>query len=166
MSCRIVKLPKDVEESRRVQKNKDVRAQPGQCFANAYRTVMFLPKFGDATYVEGFAVTPSGLCMEHAWVERDGRIIDPTLPDDDLVYFGGLRFNGAAELESAMLTIPKRPGCEDLPILYRFGWGGKDSPDMQEAWKEAVAYSNNRGVASCDTSPIADDGDREELDVQ
>ena len=144
MTSKMVTLQKDIKESLRVGDHKDVQAEYGQCFAVAYRTVTLLPEYHDATYVEGIVAVPSGVCMEHGWVEKDGRIIDPTLPDDDLAYFGGLRFNGAIELARAMLTIPKEPRCEDLPILYRFGWGGRNSPEIQEAWAEARTFSDDR----------------------
>ena len=41
------------------------------------------------------------LILEHGWVELDGEIIDPTLPEADMPYFPGLRFVGKAGLEEA-----------------------------------------------------------------
>jgi hypothetical protein len=29
-----------------------------------------------------------------------------------------------------------------LPFFYRFGWGGKDSPDFMAAWDAALRCSN------------------------
>ncbi len=35
-----------------------------------------------------------GFAIEHGWIEKDGMVIDPTLPTDEIVYFPGLRFRG------------------------------------------------------------------------
>jgi hypothetical protein len=60
-----------------------------------------LNQFAGAAYVEGFAVNRHRLVFEHAWIEHEGAILDPTLPEDDLVYFPGLRFVGRDELIQA-----------------------------------------------------------------
>ena len=133
---------KNTEESRRVAGHEDVRAERQQCYANAFRVVMFVPGYADATYAEGYAVCSQGSCIEHGWVEKDGEIIDPTLPDETLTYFGGLRFRGQTGIAEAV-RIPKEPGCEDFPFFYRFGFGGRKSPDFRNAWNEALAYSNS-----------------------
>jgi hypothetical protein len=56
------------------------------CFKNATEYVLA----DGGQYVEGYALRPSlGLCMHHAWVEIDGRAMDPTWKDpEDCLYFG------------------------------------------------------------------------------
>lgn len=102
---------------------------------------MHVPGYANATYVEGFAVQ-GGLCIEHGWVEREGEIIDPTLPEANMRYFPGLRFEGQLNLSKALQT-PREPDCDDLPMFFRFGWGGSDSEEFLEARKEAMEYSNS-----------------------
>jgi hypothetical protein len=96
--------------------------------------------YQEATYVEGIVVEVmegGGFPFEHGWVEKDGEIIDPTLPSHELVYFPGLRFVGVLGLAEA-LAIPKPDyTSEDFPIFYRFGWGGADSPVSSQARREA-----------------------------
>ena len=124
----------DKELSRRAAL--EVGAEAQQCYANAWRALRDLPELAGALYVEGYAVDrmhdvhASLGVIEHGWIELDGRIVDPTLHDDrePLAYYPGLRFT-LGELHTAMHTIPKTTN-EDLPIFYRLGWGGQDSPDM------------------------------------
>ena len=142
MNSEVITQTKNFEESHRVARHKDVLSKCQQCYGNAMRVVMYVPEYADATYVEGIAVVKTGLCIEHGWVENDGEIIDPTLPDDSLMYFSGLRFQGQMGIAEA-IQIPKEPWCEDLPFFYRFGFGGNDSPDFTDARKEAEAYSNS-----------------------
>ena len=83
---------KDKEESARARRL--MRAKPKQCYVNAARVVLNVPEYAQADYVEGMAVIGGAMVIEHGWVEKDGVIIDPTLPHDDLDYFPGLRFEG------------------------------------------------------------------------
>lgn len=78
-------------------------------------------------------------CIEHGWVEHDGVVIDRTLTADDIAYFPGLRFTGGLGISEA-LQIPKPDWCEDLPILYRFGWRGVESPEFRSAIDAAYRY--------------------------
>ena len=69
-------------------------------------------------YCEGadIAVIEGVMVIEHGWVERDGMVVDPTLPRDNMVYFAGLRFRGQTEIAEAM-QIPKPPRTtDDFPI--------------------------------------------------
>jgi hypothetical protein len=79
--------------------------------------------------------------MEHGWIEFDGEIIDPTLPTDRIVYFPGLRFDGGQGLSTAF-KIPKPKGNHDLPIFYRFGRCGSDSPEFSSAREAESLYSS------------------------
>ena len=96
-------------------------------------------------YVEGMAVF-GGLPVEHGWVEKDGVIVDPTLPLKPGVYFPGLRFRGELEVAEA-LRIPKATYTSDLPIFYRFGWGGVDSPEFRAALIAAYRYVGLENMA-------------------
>jgi len=135
---------KNKEESNRVRKL--IRAKPQQCYLSAFRVIQAIPEYADADYVEGMAVVDGVLPIEHGWVEKNGEIIDPTLPDDDLAYFAGLRFNGGLGLSKA-IQIPKPDYCEDLPIFYRFGWGGIDSPEFRAACVDSYRHAGNDFMA-------------------
>jgi hypothetical protein len=63
----------------------------------------------------------------------NGVIVDPNLPDDELLDYPGLRFRGRQGISEAM-RIPKPRDLDDLPILDRFGEGGSDSPEFVAAW--------------------------------
>ena len=131
-------MTKNTQESRRVAKA--IRAADKQCFRNAFRTVTKLAEYKDATYVEGIAfITHFWLNVEHGWVEQNGEIIDPTRPDQEIVYFPGLKFHGIAGVTKAMTQYPKSDS-PDLPLFYRFGWGGCDSAEMNKAREDANAY--------------------------
>ena len=73
-------------------------------------------------------------------------VIDPTLPHDDIVYFPGLRFTGGLGISEA-LRIPKEGWCEELPIFYRFGWGGIESPEFRSATIAAYRYAGMEDAA-------------------
>jgi hypothetical protein len=131
----------------RVSNHPQVRAKKRQCYHNAFRVVQYVPEYENADYVEGVVVVDNGLVIEHGWVEMDGMIVDPTLPDCKLVYFPGLRFKGGQGMAEA-LKIPKRlSGCEDFPIFYRFGWGGKRSPEFRTALIAAYRYAGIEDMA-------------------
>jgi hypothetical protein len=101
------------------------------------------------------------LPIEHGWVEKDGVIVDPTLPLDKGVYFPGLRFKGQRGLAEA-LRIAKPGYTTELPIFYRFGWGGVDSPEFRAALIAAYRHAGLEGMAkqyeeyqpSCDTEVL------------
>ena len=123
-------MNKNKVESKRICKL--VRAKPQQCYYNAFRVIMEIPEYAEADYVEGI-ISSGGLLMEHGWIEKDGVVVDPTLPLGEQVYFSGLRFTGRTGLAKA-IKIPKpRHTREDFPIFYRFGWGGIDSPEFRAA---------------------------------
>ena len=138
---------KDVAESVKLSKDKRIGVEPSQCFFNSFSTIEYCKEHRHATYVEGMVVDAGGMMLEHGWVETDTTILDPTLPKDDLVYFPGLRFEGRVGIAKALWSIPKPDGCEDFPIFYRFGWGGRDSPEFMFA-RQAVRRLSDR-MASC-----------------
>ena len=59
-------------------------AQPNLCWDSA--NLMFEEGFSQAAYVEGAVVMIGLQPTEHAWVVQDGMIVDPTLPEKDLLY--------------------------------------------------------------------------------
>ena len=137
-------MKKDVAAFKKVTQS--IRVVGKQCFYNAFRTITDIPEYKTADYVEGIGVS-NGLLIEHGWVKKDGVIVDPTLPLDEIVYFPGFRFTGTAGLLKAFrIRKPKRTR-EDLPIFYRFGWGGGDSPEMRAAWAAAWRYIGMEDLA-------------------
>lgn len=56
-----------------------------ECFANATR----LSWKGGGRYIEGYALRPDLIPLHHAWVEINGKAMDPTWEaPEDTVYFG------------------------------------------------------------------------------
>ena len=135
----IFPMRKNVELSLKLANDKRIRVKPQQCWYNAFKTMFYCPKYEQATYVEG--IVHDGVSIEHGWIEFNGEIIDPTLPTHDLIYFPGLRFQGMLEV-SKVMRLPKPDWCEDMPFFYRFGWGGKNSPEFRAAWEGAIRYCN------------------------
>ncbi len=127
----------NVNESKRVARV--VRAKRQDGYKNAVRVIRKVPEYNMADYVEGYAVVGGKLCIEHGWVEQDGVVIDPTLHDEGIGYFPGLRFTGSRGIAKALET-PKDNWCEDLPIFFRFGWGGIESPEFRAAIVAAFRY--------------------------
>ena len=135
---------KNVSESKRVRRA--IRAQKQQCYKNAVRVIWKVPEYKNADYVEGYAVVGGKLCIEHGWVEQDGIVIDPTLLDEGIVYFPGLRFTGERGIAKA-IEIPKEKWCKDLPFFFRFGWGGIESPEFRAAIVAAFRYAGCEDTA-------------------
>ncbi len=123
---------KNAEISLALSRDKRLRPKVGHCYRNCFRAIQVLPEFKNAIYVEGIVHLTRGFQIEHAWLERDGEIVDPTLPTQQGVYFSGLRFNGVVGLAEAM-AIPKQSGSRDLPLFHRFGFGGHLSPEFTAA---------------------------------
>jgi hypothetical protein len=135
-------MNKNVLES--VKLHEAVRAKHKQCYINAVRVIWNVPGYKRATYVEGIAVV-DGMCIEHGWVEREAEIFDPTLPDEIMVYFPGLKFAGEKGIAEAMRR-PKPEGAEDLPFFCRYGWSGRVSPEFCNAWKQALEFTASGSI--------------------
>jgi hypothetical protein len=131
-------MQKNVEKSKKLKNA--IRARAKQCYANAWDAIETQEEYKHATYVEGMAVV-RGLVIEHGWVEQDGEIIDPTLPDADVAYFPGLRFKGREGLDSTWRIPGLIESGIKLPIFYRFGWGGVNSPEFLQAIVEAYQFA-------------------------
>lgn len=135
-----VATEKDVDLSLKLHQDRKLRMVPKRCWHNSHKVVTRHPDYRDAVYVEGYAVNPAGLLMEHGWLEKDGAVIDPTLPAKPYRYFAGLRIAGRDAVLETFRRIPKGPGTEKIPLLMRFGWGGDLHPGLRTAWREAMAH--------------------------
>jgi hypothetical protein len=149
---------KDTVESKRVSKL--IRAKEKHCYYNAFRVIQEVPEYAAADYVEGMAVF-GGPPIEHGWVEKDGVIVDPTLPLKEVAYFPGLRFRGQHASAEAF-KIPKPSYTKDLPIFYRFGWGGVDSPEFRAALVAAYRHAGMEQIAQQyeNYAPLYDEEDQ------
>jgi hypothetical protein len=135
-----------------------------QCWFNARKAILRLPEYAEAGYVEGWAVVGGGMLLEHGWVAKDGAVIDPTLPTDEAVYFPGLEFPGRAGIEAFLATKEGRK-CKKTPFFYAYGWGGRDSPGYQQAFKDALAYQASVGDRVGGRSDIKAQADRQNVIV-
>jgi hypothetical protein len=128
---------KDVEESWRISKAID--ALPKQCWFNAREAIQRLEDYALASYVEGWAVDIGGVMLEHGWLLKDEKIVDPTLPDGIAAYFPGLEFKGRHDIEE-FLGTPLGKACRKSPFFFAFGWGGGQSPTFRAAQDNAMAF--------------------------
>jgi hypothetical protein len=151
---------KDFEESARV--GRAIAATPKNCWWNAYRVVQKLDAYADANYVEGIVCLDGGLLIEHGWVcHPDGIVIDPTLPGHTGAYFAGLEFKGRTGIEQ-FLSTPQGKACKKSPFFFAFGWGGRKSPGMNEAWRLSEAYEREhypKAFKDFETPRLAKSGD-------
>ena len=133
---------KDAGESERV--GRLIRAIPKNCWQNAVKVVLKLDDYADASYVEGIVCLDGRTQMEHGWVcLPDGTVIDPTLPRHTGAYFPGLEFRGRSGIEEFQATTQGR-ACKRAPFFFAFGWGGRHSPSINEAWRLSEVYLRER----------------------
>lgn len=125
---------KDVAESRRV--GKAVRAQRKRCWFNARNAILKLKDYAEASYCEGWVRFSGGNC-EHGWIVKDGVIIDPTLPDQEVIYFPGLEFVGRAGI-AEFLATPQGRRQRHYPFFCAFGWHGKHSASYMRAFAQLL----------------------------
>jgi hypothetical protein len=121
-----------------------VAARPKECWRNAIMGLAVLP---GAFYVEGWIITTSGLVVEHAWLELDDEMVDPTLyQEKGTRYFPGQRYD--LDTVSTFLldgdeahTSLLRPGltfplaCNSTERFPEY------SAAFNRAWKEAIGES-------------------------
>ncbi len=119
-----------------------VNAEERQCYFNARKVMRSLPDYRNACYVEGYFVWPDGVIGEHAWLVKDGKIVDPTISHDH-AYFPGLEFCGREEIQ-AFLQTPWGSSVSGRPFHCAFGFGGLDSPSFLAASQQAREYSHSR----------------------
>lgn len=105
---------KDVEESKRVAKR--IRAVPKRCWFNARKAVLKLDEYADASLIEGWVFRIGATAIEHGWIVKDGKVIDPTLCEKPIVYFPGLEFRGRKEIKEfdALSIRSQRREWDDL----------------------------------------------------
>src|ERR1700677_4865163 len=138
-------MNKNVDKSKKLKKT--IRSKSQQCFANAWDAIETLEEYKNATYVEGLAVLEGIMVIEHGWIEHEGEIIDPTLLEETMVYFPGLRFKGRDGLDSTWRIPGWRESGDKLPIFYRYGWGGINSPEFLQAKVDAYRFAGNNPAA-------------------
>src|SRR3712207_6711599 len=115
---------------------KIINAKPKECWKNAFFSLLEVPELAHGQYVEGWIVpTTIPIAIEHAWIELDGQIIDPTPKSwiTPFAYFPGLRLSKDEFMEA--VTDDGR-----LPIVWRYGWGGMEHLGYSEAYRQALAY--------------------------
>ena len=143
-----------LDEQRSRQLAEQINSKTNAVFDNAYRAVLVTE---GATYVQGFVVltNPSPQFLEHAWVELDGMILDPSLPHlpqaaSDLHYYPAQRLSVKvlkAAIEEAQEDYPED---DPLPIYgnppYEYYGdvmlGGKDYLQAFEAATEFLHRLN------------------------
>ncbi len=137
---------KDVGESARIAER--IRAVPMQCWFNARRVVLKCDDYADAAYVEGWALPEGMASLEHAWLVKDGAVVDPTLPTRSATYFPGLEFRGRAGVEEFLRTTRGKK-CKRSPFFYAFGWGGGESQSFRRCFEDAQrAFAERHRVAA------------------
>lgn len=104
---------------------------PKECFSNAMQAAIW---GGDDTlYVEGFAYRHGlPLVFHHAWIERNGAAIDPTLKD---AHIENVEFFGAAYRPEIAFEEMKRTGYYglfDTPTTQiNLNFMARQDPDFQ-----------------------------------
>lgn len=123
-------MPKDVQLSEAVQKQ--INARPNECWRNAILALFSTPALEGAVYVEGWCV--AFFSFEHGWLELpDGTIIDPTITEDDMQYFPGVKYT----LEELEKRIKKH--SLNLPLVrYDFKRGGMENIEYSKAHSKAL----------------------------
>jgi hypothetical protein len=124
---------KDKTESDRVVRI--VGSERNQCYWNARKVIRSLPDYSDATYVEGFVVTHDGAIFEHGWIIKDGKIVDPTIPQET-TYFPGLEFRGRQQIREFLQT-DWGSRFHGRPFHRAFGDFGFESPSFVQAFQQA-----------------------------
>jgi len=111
-------MQRPLNEERSLEIAHQIKSKADASFDNAYRAALAL---SGATYVQGFVATPSDYChpIEHAWIELDDHIIDPTFPHlnrlaKDLYYFPAQ--NLSVKKLKAIIEESKEDYPEDDPL--------------------------------------------------
>jgi hypothetical protein len=104
------------------------RDEPKACFKNATHLAIFDSRL---TYVEGY-ISMYGVPIEHAWVVKDGFVIDPTIKDNKdgrITEYFGVPF----------ITEYVEKACKANGIygLLDYFYAGKTAPKLYELGLEA-----------------------------
>ncbi|MGB3612483.1 MAG: hypothetical protein WBA10_01725 [Elainellaceae cyanobacterium] len=141
---------KPIDETLSIQVANTIGSKANQPFENAYRSLLHID---NGVYVQGFLVIAGNLFnpQEHAWIETDSAVVDPSLPHlgqpaSALHYFPAQALNSselAAALETAHEDYPEDdplPVYGDGPYAY-YGdvmLGGKS---YEQAHQQAQAFN-------------------------
>jgi len=117
-----------------------VKAEAELCWRNARVAIMKVPEYAQSTYVEGHIVLNRTLVIEHAWIAKDGVIIDPTLPTDICVYCAGIQIHGREGLE-AFLSTAEGKAVQNKPFFHAYGFGGHQHAGFRQSLRDAMAVS-------------------------
>lgn len=106
---------------------------PKHCYWNAWRAWK-LPELRRALYVEGYGVHL--FPFVHGWLELDGLIVDPTLPDQDsslghMLYFPGIRYT---RQDAKTLAKRQRLNAVKLPLWEYYSPLENFDPRMRLAY--------------------------------
>lgn len=111
------------------------------CAHNAFRV---LPYLVGANYIEGWAVAQEKfLVFEHAWLEHDAEIIDPTLWMMEIAYFPGLWF-APFDVEQALANNNKLPLAHTKKSPRLNTPSNSNDPDYWKAWEEATQFAESQ----------------------
>lgn len=129
-------LPIDLKESKRVAKMVDARNK--QCYRNSALGAVSIR----GEYVEGFVALELGVVIEHAWIEKERAIIEPTpamQKDGKNVYFAGPRLSSDEILARQQETMPyfnsrnSRTYQEAYVASYRYAYGDDIADKIQQS---------------------------------
>ena len=119
-----------------------IKVEAHECYWNAIQTILELDDFARATYVEGWLCCPTPLA--HGWVERGGRIIDPSTanvlkrlsmkkPDRDTThakYFPYLKVKGREAMikyfeppHEEKVRFKEREKARVFQVAFKACWG-------------------------------------------
>jgi hypothetical protein len=124
-----------------------VRTKAQSCWRNSFSALTSLPDLAGAEYIEGWVVTKgSHQIIEHGWLEKDGAVVDPTLPGQIEAYFAGLRFSAAQGLQ----VFDRAEGRLPLAWYLVNDLGDKEAcAAYQEAFERAEACAGWKNAKDC-----------------
>lgn len=100
-----------------------------------------LPHLPGATYIEGWGVLHKGFNLfEHAWLEYEDKIVDPSLWQRKVAYFPGLYFS----LDEAQGEFSRKQG---FPLAHHQSGDKPNSPANSNlpaywgAWEAAMQFA-------------------------
>lgn len=118
-----------------------VEAERTRCYRNARRALLEVPALTEARYVEGWVIDlRKGGALpptEHAWLELDGLVVEPTQPDALYSYFPVVRFDQAAVRQ----WVPDAK--DDVPFIRQYY--ARESPEYKrygQTLSEAMRLCN------------------------
>ena len=138
-----------------------VSIQQGQCYRNCRQVIQHYKEYRDAIYVEGFWHSDTGSYIPHAWIEREGWVIDPTSalvgiymsmlykerhavspPDEEYAikrmrlsrYWSGIRIDGRKGLTEQRKLLGRKYYEEPFWHSYDGAWRKVQNRVFQEVW--------------------------------